>query len=261
VVRLRASKYARVHIFATRYQPAFSAFTDLAKVRDAELSGMIPGHADSVYLTGRNIGDEYRYVLDRKNQRKFPGNMLERPMVLLNPWAVRTTETGEQVAMGGDEFGKVGGVRPTAPVMTPPAQDRVAAERTSPVGSDFSNRLPGRLCGGGGELAAGQEGIVRVPPQDFGRIRCSGGRGRSARHDVALDAARVEGELRRSALKPDSTSKHFTQQKQVSLVKGGQAFTIADVVAAASRCTTACPKFTPVCDAFEDRLWPSSASS
>jgi hypothetical protein len=54
VVRLRdASKFARVHIFATRYQPAFSAFTDLSKVRDAELTGVIPGHSESVYLTGR----------------------------------------------------------------------------------------------------------------------------------------------------------------------------------------------------------------
>ena len=31
-----ASKFARVHIFATRYHPAFSAYGDLAKVRDSE---------------------------------------------------------------------------------------------------------------------------------------------------------------------------------------------------------------------------------
>ena len=53
-----------------------------------------------MYLTGRNIGDEYRYVLDRKRQKKFPGNMLDRPQLLLNPWAVRSTETGEQLAAG-----------------------------------------------------------------------------------------------------------------------------------------------------------------
>ena len=44
-----------------------------------------------------NIGDEYRYILDRKYAKKFPGNMLERPSLLLNPWAVRSTETGDQV--------------------------------------------------------------------------------------------------------------------------------------------------------------------
>ena len=36
-------------------------------------AALSPGHADSVYLTGRNIGDEYRYVLDRRGQRKYPG--------------------------------------------------------------------------------------------------------------------------------------------------------------------------------------------
>ena len=98
-VRLQdVSPFTRVHVFATRYQPAFSAFTDLSKVRDAELEGVLPSHAESVYLTGRNIGDEYRYVLDRRNHKMYPGNMLERPMLLLNPWAVRSTETGEQLA-------------------------------------------------------------------------------------------------------------------------------------------------------------------
>src|SRR5205807_2668230 len=42
-IRLRdASHFTRVHVFATRYQPAFSPFADLAKVRDAELSGTHP---------------------------------------------------------------------------------------------------------------------------------------------------------------------------------------------------------------------------
>src|SRR5262249_48344873 len=109
VIRLRdASKFARVHVFGTRYQPAFQAFGNLATIRDSELGGIIPGQAASVYLTVRNIGDEYRYVLDRRGQRKFPGNMLERPMLLLNPWAVRTTETGEQMAQGGDMFHRAG---------------------------------------------------------------------------------------------------------------------------------------------------------
>src|SRR5207248_453226 len=98
------SPSARVHVFATRYRPAFSPFANLAKVRDAELSGVYPAHAESTYLTGRNIGDEYRYVLERKAQRKYPGNLLERPSLLLNPWAVRTTDTGEQVPEGGEDY-------------------------------------------------------------------------------------------------------------------------------------------------------------
>ncbi|HEV3145708.1 MAG TPA: hypothetical protein VGZ47_17600, partial [Gemmataceae bacterium] len=104
-VHLRdASKFARVHVFATRYEPANSAFANLGRIRDAELSGVFPAHAEAAYLTGRNIGDEYRYVLDRRMQKHYAGNLLERPQLLLNPWVVRSTETGEQMAQGGDNF-------------------------------------------------------------------------------------------------------------------------------------------------------------
>src|SRR5207248_147292 len=78
------SQFARVHVFATRYRPAYSPFIDLGKIRDAALKGFYPAHAESTYLTGRNIGDEYRYVLDRKTLPKFPGNVAERPALLLN---------------------------------------------------------------------------------------------------------------------------------------------------------------------------------
>ena len=55
-------------------------------------------------LSGRNIGDEFRYVLERRNQKKFPGNMLARPTLLLNPWVVRSTESGEQTAKSGEDY-------------------------------------------------------------------------------------------------------------------------------------------------------------
>ncbi|CAN5442527.1 hypothetical protein BH11PLA2_BH11PLA2_15090 [soil metagenome] len=109
-----ATSFARVHVIASRYQPAFSAFNDLARVRASELGGVYPASADSVYLTGRAIGDEYRYVLDRRYAKKYPGNMLERPQLLLNPWAIRETKTGEQLAEAGGEFGGVGGAKPAS---------------------------------------------------------------------------------------------------------------------------------------------------
>src|SRR4029077_14115630 len=97
----------------------------LGKVRAAELSGLYPAHAESTYLTGRNIGDEYRYVLDRKYQRKFPGNMAERPALLLNPWAVRSTESGEQLGEAGEGFQRRG----------EPVPSKTTADHFASVGS------------------------------------------------------------------------------------------------------------------------------
>src|SRR5262249_27554344 len=132
------SKFTRVHVFATRYQPAFDAFADISRVKDAELGGVIPGHAESVYLTGRNIGDEYRYVLDRKTMKKYPGNMLERPALLLNPWPAPPPETGEQLARGGDP--SAGGGRFGAPKGVPPPADASPGQQwAAPPSGDFAS--------------------------------------------------------------------------------------------------------------------------
>jgi hypothetical protein len=235
-VRLRdQSEFTRVHVFATRYQPAFNAFANLSRVRDAELGGMSPGRADSVYLTGRNIGDEYRYVLDRRGQRKYPGNMLERPSFLLNPWAVRTTETGEQTAMGGEEFFARG--MHEAPKSIPPVPSPDAAPHAHPGAGDFANL--DFLADGSAvvlNLTPDKDGVVRLPRKELGP--------HAMIHVVAIDPLgttyRTIGvaeqpakfiDLRlRSGLDP---SRHFTQQKQVSVLEKGDEFALAD--AAGSR--------------------------
>ncbi|MBM79816.1 MAG: hypothetical protein CMJ78_04395 [Planctomycetaceae bacterium] len=89
-----ASDFSRVHVIATRFVPAFNPFANLAKVTDPEPYLLTKPVATTRYVAGRNIGDEYRYIIDRKYAQKFPGNMLKKPSVLLNPWAVRSTSTG-----------------------------------------------------------------------------------------------------------------------------------------------------------------------
>src|SRR5262249_39453128 len=155
-----------VPVYATRYQPTFSAFTDLGKVRDAELQGVFPAHAESVYLTGRNIGDEYRYVLDRRGHKKYPGNMLERPALLLNPWAVRSTETGEQLAQGGEDFGAKGVPPPSeaAPAAPEPKDGRVAATSGDFANLDFLAAASAVVV----NLVPDKDGVVKVARKAIG---------------------------------------------------------------------------------------------
>lgn len=103
-----ASKFARVHVIATRYVPEYNVFDKLAIQTDPQLQALGQGIPASEFLTGRNIGDEYRYVIDRKYAQKYPGVMLDRPALLLNPWAIRTTETTEQMAQAGHDGTVVG---------------------------------------------------------------------------------------------------------------------------------------------------------
>jgi hypothetical protein len=231
-VQLRdASPFTRVHIFATRYQPAFPPFADLAQVRDAELEGMYPQTAESIYLTGRNIGDEYRYVLERRAQKKYPGNMLERPSLLLNPWAVRTTETGEQLAQGGDKFGAVGGGMSALRTPIMPAIPSPAAPPAT--GGDFADLdFLYDASAVAVNLTPDKEGVIKLPRKDLGT--------HTLIHVVAIDPLNTTcrslslpeekaqfADLRlRDGLDP---ARHYTQQNLVSIPPLGAPFVIEDV--------------------------------
>jgi hypothetical protein len=232
-VKLRDhSAFARVHVLADRYLAGYPAIDHLGQIRDAELGGMYPSHADSTYISGRNIGDEYRYVLDRRNQKKYPGNMLDRPEILLNPWAVRTTETGEQLAQAGEEYRRKGVPAPSAPAAprdqrTPilPAADRAHLTECLDFLADAAAVLV--------NLVPDKDGVVKIPRDKLGP--------HSMVHIVAVDlvsttvksVALPETPLRsldlrlRAGLDPKA---HFTQQKQVNILAAGQPFILADSV-------------------------------
>ncbi|MCB9638529.1 MAG: hypothetical protein H6727_06425 [Myxococcales bacterium] len=98
----------RLHLFATHFWPDFNNFVQLYQARPDGVRSMTLAQPKSDYATGRNIGDEYRYILDRKYAKKYPGNMLRRPGLLLNPWAVRKTSTEIQLGATGEGFGGFG---------------------------------------------------------------------------------------------------------------------------------------------------------
>lgn len=100
-VRLdNAAPDARIHVFATRtaadaswvYSPAeaLASSIERAGVRAGTL-----GEARSMYVSGRDLGDKLRYILDRRQEPGRIGNMLRKPSLLLTPWSVTDTETGE----------------------------------------------------------------------------------------------------------------------------------------------------------------------
>ncbi|HTN75370.1 MAG TPA: hypothetical protein VL096_08990, partial [Pirellulaceae bacterium] len=229
VVQLaNANKFTRVHFFATRMLPEYHLFARLSGVRNAEPYFFMSGHVDSVYLTGRNIGDEYRYIIDRKYARKFPGNSLERPSLLLNPWAVRATETGEQLAAGGDEFLRAYGG-------TKMSEGRAHAPKPSePAGTgnfadlDFLALVSTQLM----NLVPNEQGIVEIERAALGTHQHI--------HIVAIDPTNT---TTRSYSLPEQKSifndlrlangldpqKNFTEQKQITIVPAGQKFTLHDI--------------------------------
>ena len=227
-IQLRGhSKFARVHIFATRYQPAYSAYGSLARVGDVEPYAFSAPIFESLFVAGRNIGDEYRYIIDRKYATKFPGNMLNRPSLLLNPWAIRKTETSQQDPAAGDDFGGEGGGMGGGGFRGPPKKEGEAAK------SGFANL---------NFLADASAVLINIEADKDGKIEIDRDMlvPHQSIHVVAVDPRNT---VYRSISLPESEAefadlrliagldpeKHYTQQKQISIVGKNQEFVISDI--------------------------------
>ena len=79
----------------------------------------------SLYVSGRNIGDEYRYIIERRFAARQAGNMLDRPSLLLTPWSLRDTASSKQVAAAGEAYNAIAAGQQTLGL----AMDRTAGGR------------------------------------------------------------------------------------------------------------------------------------
>lgn len=223
------TKFTRVHVFAARYEPVYSPFEKIAAVRDAEALWRKPAIQRSAYVAGRNIGEEYQYILSRRLQKKFPGLMLSRPEFLLNPWAIRTTETQKQIAQIGDDFGGegtgsgYGGMRP------PPAPKKSPAAASQPgfASLDFLAQTSASLV----NLKVDKNGQLVIPTALLS--------GRQRIHIVAVDP---DSTVYRAISLPEVSADfvdlrlansldpkaHYIQQNNVTIVPKGESIVFRD---------------------------------
>src|SRR5690606_322761 len=176
----------------------------------------------STYHSGRAISDEYRYILERRLAHKFPGNMLERPSLLLNPWEPDTWHS--TLGPGGGAGGRFGGSTPgPAGPMTPGRAGHERALGDGPVA--FANLAflpePARLHA---NLRPDADGTVRVPLAELG--------GGQMVHVLAIDrentvyrtALVAETPLepkRRSLAEALPADRHFAPRRSIELVPSG----------------------------------------
>ncbi|MAB89974.1 MAG: hypothetical protein CMJ90_11005 [Planctomycetes bacterium] len=154
----------RVHVFGTRYV-APSALQRLHAHRPPTAGDIAHLHVPSTYASGRKIDDEYRYILDRRYAQKFPGNMLQRPGLLLNPWARKEANDAIDLSGGGGgAFGKRrGGGRGRRALGGGAAASATSAPSAFP-NLDFLPE-PSRVIA---NLRPDASGVVRVPIADLG---------------------------------------------------------------------------------------------
>ena len=168
VVRVSdAGADTRLHVIATLFRPAAALKSTLAQEPRAPLAlDVAPVLSD--YISGRDIGDEYRYILQRRTAARRPGVLLEKPSLLLNPWALRTTSTTVQTAAEGAAYGE--------------AARRMSAGRAAGLGKGGGAYSADALAVGPlasydflaapavviANLRPDAEGLVRIPRADLG---------------------------------------------------------------------------------------------
>ena len=104
-----AGPEARVHVLATRWLPTFDPFLSLLSPAARGRADLPLAAPDTSYHAGRVLGDEYRYVLERRFAQVFPGNMLRRPSLLLNPWSLDEVDTAFGSSSANSTIGVGGG--------------------------------------------------------------------------------------------------------------------------------------------------------
>ena len=228
---VNADAATRVHVLVARFDPVFPLHGALGPAYQPPIVMLTRPTSQNVYLSGRDIGDEHRYILERREQTPFPGNMLARPGLLLNPWAIRETDTGkQQAATGGEYADRISAHGGKAAAARAGGGSGLAAI-ADPSNLDFLMQ-PGVLLA---NLVPDKNGVVRIPKEKLGD--------RQDVHVVAI--GRTDAVFRRVSL-ADAGAKfrdmrlagtldldgRFTERKTVSLLEKDDRLHIDDVRAA-----------------------------
>ncbi|MDF1658708.1 MAG: hypothetical protein P1U58_13930 [Verrucomicrobiales bacterium] len=228
-----ADAFTRVHLIATRFLPEIDPYDSLMREEEMPLFRITRGSNRSLYLSGRDIGEEYRYILERRNLARYPGNMLDRPGLLLNPWELNETETNVDEAEAGEDYRKgaamkeAGRARPAAvPDMEPMEEAMVVLAPAFQFLKQPSLVLA--------NLEVGKEGTVKLDASLLeGRQHVQVvalNSTTSASRQFAMPTPEETDSFRDLRLTESlDSAKAFTQQNQVTLLAAGETLEINDL--------------------------------
>ncbi|TMQ24747.1 MAG: hypothetical protein E6J90_07305 [Deltaproteobacteria bacterium] len=228
-VRLRGGDArTRVHLIATRFVSA--PVSPLGEGPTAWPQRRGDARIAARYVSGRELGDEYRYVLERRSAPRFPGLLLDKPSLLLNPWSRRATTTDVAPPRPGAGY----------PAIAPAAARGAYGGRTHdmPVGGreevitgyDFLAAAPVVLA----NLTA-DDGVVSVALAELGAaatitVIVDDPAGLSIRRVAVAEPALAARDLRLTLAL--DTARHATQHKRIAPLAAGDRLVIEDLATA-----------------------------
>ncbi|MGV3659918.1 MAG: autotransporter-associated beta strand repeat-containing protein [Prosthecobacter sp.] len=227
-----SSPFARVHVAASRFEPGAGIFGGLSGFARFGAAAGTPDRLPNLYSAGREIGDEYRYILERRYAKLFPGNMLKRPGLLLNPWETRKTELEELRLQAGEgagmtRGGSAGSVMPATAMA--PKKKAASAGPQGGTNLDFLAVTAPTIY----NLLPDKDGIVRIERKALGD-----------RQHVQIHAEDLQNASWRTLTLPEvptkfadqrlarnlDPAKPFTQKKEITFLDAGKTLKLADIL-------------------------------
>ena len=226
------SPFTRVHVAASRFDVGRGVFGGLGNFPRFGAGQGRPAKLPNLYAGGREIGDEYRYILERRYAKLFPGNMLTRPGLLLNPWAIRDTGLENLTQLGGEAAGLTRGG--SAGAMNGPAAE-AAAKKQAPAGGVASTNLDflAETAPVTYNILPDKDGIIRIERKAFGdrqQIQVyAEDLENAAWQKFSLPEAGTKFADQRLARNLDP-AKPFTQRREITVLQSGKALTLGDIL-------------------------------
>ncbi|MDP1588591.1 MAG: hypothetical protein Q8M07_12660, partial [Prosthecobacter sp.] len=229
-----SSPFARVHFAATRFDPGRGIFERLGNFTRFGTASGTPARNPNLYSAGREIGDEYRYILERRYAKLFPGNMLTRPGLLLNPWEIRSTDLEELKQQAGEGASSTRGGAMGATT-------KAKAEPPGNVSYDYGIERP--LSTNLDFLADSAPVIYNLVPDKDGIVRIER-KALGDRQHVQIYAEDLQNASWRTLTLPEVPTKFadqrlarnldpvkpFTQKKEITVLETGKTLTLADIL-------------------------------
>ncbi|MBW2700472.1 MAG: hypothetical protein JRF33_06595 [Deltaproteobacteria bacterium] len=222
----------RLHAFGSRYLPAHNLCARLGGLPWPGLRSQGLTKPEARYLTGRDIGDEMRYVLDRRDLMQPIGCMLDRPGLLLHPWPVRSTDTSLDEAVSGGEFAALAEPAPRMSRSAPSPKSLSLADATSDFANlDFLKKPAATAL----NLKPDSQGRVLIPREGFEQVQmlrlvaCN--EQQFVMRHLSLAAQAIDARDLRLADGLDPRL-HLCQRRQTRPLAPGEQLRIADITAA-----------------------------
>jgi hypothetical protein len=225
------NEFTRLHVLATRFMPAYSIVDQMLPIETIAGNCIQISKPVSHYISGRNIGDEYRYILDRKYVDKYPGNMLSKPGLLLNPWCIRNTDTQKQ-ELKPDELYKTNAPVPEMSLDGAPENDHDRYDM-SPKSDRFSTfNFLNETSLMRFNLKPEKKGLITLKRKEFNAFRhihfLLADPSNTVYRSVSFPKSRIvtrDVRLQKSF----NLDQHFTEQKRISILQAGETLTLTDI--------------------------------